>query len=183
MVFGDSLSAAFGINQDEGWVHLLQKQLSTSPYNAHVINASISGETTQGGLSRIAQVLDTHQPDIVLLELGGNDGLRGLPLALMKDNLERMIQIIQSRDMKVLLIGIYLPPNYGKFYTQQFHQTYAELAKKYDLPFVPFLLEGVAAHEDLMQDDGIHPKSNAQKLVLDNVWPQLKQMIPPLKLR
>jgi acyl-CoA thioesterase-1 len=182
-VFGDSLSAAFGINHDEGWVHLLEQKLSSRYYQAHVINTSISGETTQGGLSRIAQVLDTHQPDIVLLELGGNDGLRGLPLSLMRNNLERIIQIIQSHDTEILLIGIHLPPNYGKFYTQQFHHTYAELAKKYDLPFVPFLLEGVATHTDLMQDDGIHPKANAQKQILDNVWPHLKAMIPPRKLR
>jgi acyl-CoA thioesterase-1 len=182
-VFGDSLSAAFGINQNDGWVHLLQEQLSTRYYQAKVINTSISGETTQGGLSRIAQVLDTHQPDIVLLELGGNDGLRGLPLSLMKDNLERIIQIIQSQHIKILLIGIRLPPNYGKFYIQQFHQTYVDLAHKYDLPFVPFLLEGVATTPELMQDDGIHPKASAQKQILDTVWPHVKRMIPPSKLR
>ncbi|WP_455209950.1 arylesterase [Kaarinaea lacus] len=183
VVFGDSLSSAFGIDQNEGWVHLLQQRLSTRYYLANVINASISGETTQGGLSRIAQVLDSHQPDIVLLELGGNDGLQGLPLSLMKDNLERIIQIIQSKNTKILLVGIHLPPNYGKFYTQQFHQTYVELAQKHDLSFVPFLLEGVATNLELMQDDGIHPKANAQKQILDNVWPHLKKMIPPRKLR
>lgn len=164
-------------------MHLLQQQIYNSQYQALVINTSISGETTQGGLSRIAQVLDTHQPDIVLLELGGNDGLRGLPLALMRDNLEQMIQIIQSRGTKILLLGIHLPPNYGKFYTQQFQQTYAELAKKYELAFVPFLLDGVATHTELMQDDGIHPKANAQQRILDNVWPQLKPLIPPRKIR
>ena len=183
VVFGDSLSAAFGINQDQGWVHLLQERLSTRYYQAHVINTSISGETTQGGLSRITQVLDAHQPDIVLLELGGNDGLQGLPLSLMRDNLERMIQIIQSHDVKILLLGILLPPNYGKFYTQQFHQIYADLAEKYALPFVPFLLEGVATQPALMQDDGIHPKADAQEQVLDNVWPPLKKMITPRILR
>ncbi len=162
---------------------MLQQRLSTRYYLANVINASISGETTQGGLSRIAQVLDSHQPDIVLLELGGNDGLQGLPLSLMKDNLERIIQIIQSKNTKILLVGIHLPPNYGKFYTQQFHQTYVELAQKHDLSFVPFLLEGVATNLELMQDDGIHPKANAQKQILDNVWPHLKKMIPPRKLR
>lgn len=182
-MFGDSLSAAFGINQDEGWVHLLKERLSTRYYQAKVINTSISGETTQGGLSRIAQVLDTHQPDIVLLELGGNDGLRGLPLSLMNDNLDRIIQIIQSRNIKILLLGIQLPPNYGRFYTRQFHQTYIELADKYDLPLVPFLLESVATHPELMQDDGIHPKANAQRQVLDNVWTHLKPMVPQRKLR
>jgi acyl-CoA thioesterase-1 len=183
VVFGDSLSSAFGINQDEGWVHLLQKRLSTRYYQGTVINASISGETSQGGLSRIAQVLDTHNPDIVLLELGGNDGLRGLPLALMKDNLERIIQIIQSYNSKILLLGIHLPPNYGRFYTEQFDRTYQDLADKYNLAFVPFLLEGVATNRDLMQDDGIHPKANAQKQILENVWPHLKQMIPQRQLQ
>lgn len=183
VVFGDSLSAAFGINQDQGWVHLLQERLSTRYYQANVINASISGETTQGGLSRIAHVLDTHDPDIVLLELGGNDGLRGLPLALMKDNLDRIIQIIKSHNSKILLLGIHLPPNYGKFYTEQFDQTYRELADKHDVPLLPFLLDGIATNRNLMQDDGIHPKANAQKQILENVWPLLKPMIPQRKLR
>jgi acyl-CoA thioesterase-1 len=183
VVFGDSLSAAFGINQDQGWVHLLQERLSTRYYQANVINASISGETTQGGLSRIAHVLDTHDPDIVLLELGGNDGLRGLPLTLMKDNLDRIIQIIKSHNSKILLLGIHLPPNYGRFYTEEFDRTYQELADKNDVPLLPFLLDGIATNRDLMQDDGIHPKANAQKQVLENVWPYLKPMIPQRKLR
>jgi acyl-CoA thioesterase-1 len=183
VVFGDSLSAAFGINQDQGWVQLLQERLSTRYYQANVINASISGETTQGGLSRIAHVLDTHDPDIVLLELGGNDGLRGLPLALMKDNLDRIIQTIKSHNSKILLLGIHLPPNYGRFYTEQFDQTYQELANKHDVPLLPFLLDGIATNRELMQDDGIHPKANAQKQILENVWPYLKPMIPQRKLR
>ncbi|MCG6971130.1 MAG: arylesterase [Gammaproteobacteria bacterium] len=183
VVFGDSLSAAFGINQDQGWVHLLQKRLSTRYYQANVINASISGETSQGGLSRISQVLDTYNPDIVLLELGGNDGLQGLPLALMKDNLDRTIQIIQAKKSEILLLGIHLPPNYGKFYTEQFDRIYQELAEKYDLPLVPFLLQDIATNRDLMQDDGIHPKANAQNQILENVWPQLKKMIPQRQLR
>lgn len=183
VVFGDSLSAAFGIAQTDGWVHLLQQRLSTRYYQATVVNASISGETTQGGLSRITQVLDTHRPDIVLLELGGNDGLQGLPLTLMKDNLDRIIQTIQSRGIKILLLGIHLPPNYGKYYTQQFDQTYTELARQYDLPLVPFLLEGVATNRELMQDDGIHPKASAQNQILNNVWPYLKDIIPRQKLQ
>ena len=177
------MSSAFGLDQEQGWVHLLQQRLATRYYQAKVVNTSISGETTQGGLSRIAQVLDMHQPDIVLLELGGNDGLQGLPLSLMKDNLTRIIQITRNRNVEILLLGIHLPPNYGRFYTQQFHQTYVELAEKYSLPFVPFLLEGVATNPDLMQADGIHPKAKAQPQILDNVWPYLKNMIPPRKLR
>jgi len=183
LVFGDSLSAAFGIDQQKGWVQLLQKRLASPYFHATVFNASISGETSQGGLSRIAQVLDKHKPDIVLLELGGNDGLQGLPLTLMKDNLERTIQTIQARQIKVLLLGIHLPPNYGQFYTQEFDSVYQELADKYHLPFVPFLLEGIATEPELMQSDGIHPKAEAQNMILDNVWPVLKPMLPQRKLR
>jgi acyl-CoA thioesterase-1 len=115
--------------------------------------------------------------------LGGNDGLQGLPLTLMKDNLDRIIQTIQSRGIKILLLGIHLPPNYGKYYTQQFDQTYTELARQYDLPLVPFLLEGVATNRELMQDDGIHPKASAQNQILNNVWPYLKDIIPRQKLQ
>ena len=183
LVFGDSLSAAFGIDQEKAWVWLLGKRLQSPYFHANVFNASISGETTQGGLSRITQVLDKHQPDIVLLELGGNDGLQGLPLTLMKDNLERIIQIIQARHIKILLLGIHLPPNYGRFYTQEFDEVYKDLAEKYKLPFVPFLLEGIATESELMQSDGIHPKAEAQNMILDNVWPQLKPMLPQRKLR
>lgn len=178
LVFGDSLSSSLGITQEQGWVNLLQERLSTRYYQAKVINASISGETTQGGLSRIAGVLDKYNPDIILLELGGNDGLRGLPLTLMKDNLDRTIQIIQSRNVKILLLGIHLPPNYGKFYTQQFDEIYQKLAEKHKLTFVPFILQGIALDPDLMQEDGIHPKAEAQSLILDNVWPHLKRMLP-----
>jgi acyl-CoA thioesterase-1 len=183
LVFGDSLSAAFGIDQQKGWVQLLQKRLSSPYFHATVVNASISGETSQGGLTRIGQVLDKHKPDIVLLELGGNDGLQGLPLTLMQDNLERIIQSIQARHIKVLLLGIHLPPNYGKFYTQEFDGIYKELARKYQLPFVPFLLEGIATEPELMQSDGIHPKAQAQNMILDNIWPVLKPMLPQRKLR
>lgn len=183
LVVGDSLSAAFGIDQAEGWVQLLQNRLSTRYYHANVINASISGETTQGGLSRIAALLDKHTPDIVILELGGNDGLRGLPLTLMKDNLDRILQIISSRSIKILLLGIQLPPNYGKFYTQQFQKTYDLLAQKYQVPLVPFLLDGIATNPTLMQEDGIHPRAEAQRMVLDNVWPHLKPMIPRKQLK
>jgi acyl-CoA thioesterase-1 len=183
LVFGDSLSAAFGIDQQKGWVRLLQKRLSSPYFHAKVFNASISGETSQGGLSRIAQVLDKHKPDIVLLELGGNDGLQGLPITLMQDNLERIIQIIQARHIKVLLLGIHLPPNYGKFYTQEFDGVYKKLAQRYKVSFIPFLLEGIATDPDLMQTDGIHPKADAQSMILDNVWPYLKPMLPQRKLR
>lgn len=183
LVLGDSLSAAFGINEEAGWVNLLQKRLSTRYFRANVINASISGETTEGGLARIGQLLDKHHPEVVILELGGNDGLRGLPLSLMKDNLDRIIQIILTRKIKILLIGMRLPPNYGQFYTKQFQQTYQSLADKYQLTFVPFLMKGFANNPKYIQADGIHPRENAQSLMLDTVWPYIRPMIPRAKLK
>lgn len=183
LVLGDSLSAAFGIDQKSGWVNLLQKRLSTRYFKAKVINASISGETTEGGLARIGPLLDKHKPDIVVLELGANDGLRGLPLSLMRDNLERIIKIIRPRNSKILLIGMQLPPNYGKFYTDQFKQNYQYLAEKYQLSFVPFLMKGFANNPKYLQADKLHPKANAQSLMLDTVWPYIRPLIPRAKLK
>ncbi len=170
MVFGDSLSAAYGIPREDGWVTLLQQQLEQQSLKHQVINASISGETTSGGLSRLKQLLSQYQPDLVLIQLGANDGLRGLPVSDMRRNLAAMIELAQQSGAKVALIGILIPPNYGPRYTQEFRETYTVLAKQYKLPLVPFLLEGVAGKTDLMQDDGLHPTSAAQPLVLNNVW-------------
>lgn len=170
LVFGDSLSAAYGIPREQGWVALLQHQLDQLALKHEVINASISGETTSGGLTRLKQLLHQHQPDMVLIQLGANDGLRGLPVADMHRNLSAMIELSQQFGAKVAIIGIMIPPNYGPRYTQEFRETYQVLAKKYKLPLVPFLLEGITEKPELMQDDGLHPTAAAQIIVLDNVW-------------
>jgi len=183
LVLGDSISSGLGVPQNKIWVNLLSKRLQTPYYHYNLVNASISGETTQGGLSRISGLLDKYQPKVVILELGGNDGLQGLPLALMKDNLDRTIKLIKSRNTKVLLVGMRLPPNYGKFFIKQFHQIYFDLAKKHDIGLVPFLLEGFATDPKLMQADGIHPRTEAQRAILNNVWPHLRPMLPKKVLR
>lgn len=170
LVFGDSLSAAYGIPRERGWVALLQQQLDQRSLKREVINASTSGETTSGGLARLRQLLNQHQPDLVLIQLGANDGLRGLPVADMRRNLDAMIALSQQSGAKVALIGVLIPPNYGPRYTQEFKETYRLLAQQHKLPLVPFLLEGVAGKADLMQDDGLHPTAAAQTIVLDNVW-------------
>lgn len=170
LVFGDSLSAAYGIPREQGWVALLQQQLDQQALKHEVINASISGETTSGGLTRLKQLLHQHQPDMVLIQLGANDGLRGLPVADMHRNLSAMIELSQQSGAKVAIIGIMIPPNYGPRYTQEFRETYQLLAKKYKLLLVPFLLEGITEKPELMQDDGLHPTAAAQTIVLDNVW-------------
>lgn len=174
LVMGDSLSAAYGIEQDAGWVSLLQQQLDD---RAEVINASISGETTSGGVTRLPEQLRQHSPDIVLLELGGNDGLRGLPPQQMSDNLRAMIEASQNASAEVLLIGIDIPPNYGEAYRNAFTSTYETLADEYGLTLVPFLLEGVALEPGLMQDDGIHPTAKAQPRLLETVWPKLELLL------
>ena len=170
LVYGDSLSAAYRMPQQQGWVSLLQQRLQTQGYPYHVVNASVSGETTSGGLSRLQITLRQHKPDIVLLELGANDGLRGLPLAQMRNNLEAMIKAIQATGADVILLGIMIPPNYGPKYTQEFSQSFTELAKRFDLPLVNFLLEGVAGKPELTLDDGLHPSAIAQPRSLENVW-------------
>jgi acyl-CoA thioesterase-1 len=171
LVWGDSLSAAYGIPVDKGWVSLLQQKLA-GKYT--VINGSISGETSAGGLTRLPDALKEYQPAYVLLELGANDGLRGIDLPTMRSNLEKMLELAQDAKAKVVLIGIKLPPNYGPGFTEKFEATYAELAKQHELPLVPFLLEGVADNWDLMQADGLHPTAVAEPKVLDNVWKVLE---------
>lgn len=175
LVMGDSLSAAYGIEREAGWVSLLRERLGD---DIAVVNASISGETTSGGAGRLPDLLAEHDPDIVLLELGGNDGLRGLPLGQMRANLAGMIEASQQAGAEVLLLGIQIPPNYGQAYAQAFRRIYRELADEHDVPLVPFLLEDVALDAGLMQDDGIHPTAEAQPRILDNVWPALKNLLP-----
>lgn len=176
LVMGDSLSAAYNIPTQAGWVSLLKERLSQQT-NWQVVNASISGETTNGGLTRLPALLRQHQPNIVLLELGANDGLRGLPPSLITNNLETMLTLSQQSGAKVLLLGILLPPNYGPAYLAQFENIYPKLAKKHQLPLVPFLLEGVADKPNLMQDDGLHPTAQAQALIMETVWLELQPLL------
>ena len=174
---GDSLSAAYGIETAQGWVELLAQRLKAKGYDYQVVNASVSGDTTAQGLTRLPLELVQHHPGIVVLELGANDGLRGLALDAMHANLARMIVLAERAGAKVLLVGIYLPPNYGPEYTQQFTAVYSQLARDYRLPLVPFLLAGVAEHRTLMQADGLHPIASAEPRVLDNVWPYLEPLL------
>ncbi|MGR2739575.1 arylesterase [Billgrantia sp. Q4P2] len=174
LVMGDSLSTAYGLEQEAGWVNLLAERLDG---NARVVNASISGETSGGGASRLPELIGQHAPDIVLLELGGNDGLRGLPPSQLEANLAAMIEASQAAGAEVLLLGIDIPPNYGQAYRRAFTDVYTRLADTYDTPLVPFLLEGVALEEGMMQDDGIHPTTDAQPIILDNVWPELAALL------
>lgn len=174
LVYGDSLSAAYGIPREQGWVALLQQRLESQGLPHRVANASISGETTSGGLSRMKSALKQYQPDIVLLELGANDGLRGLPLADMQRNLVAMIEASQAAKARVVLLGMKIPPNYGSRYTREFAESYPMLAQRYHLPFVTFLLTGIADKPDLVLDDGLHPTAAAQPMILDTVWKALQ---------
>jgi len=177
LVFGDSLSAAYGLPSAAGWAALLQRRLREQGYGYRIVNASISGETTSGGLQRLPRALELHHPAIVLLELGANDGLRGLPLTLIRGNLEQMIRLSEQQGARVLLLGIRLPPNYGARYTDEFAALYPELARQFRIPLVPFLLEHVALQPDLMQSDGLHPDAEGEPIVLENVWGRLKPML------
>lgn len=176
VVFGDSLSAGYGIEQNQSWVSLLQTRLSLQKLAYKVINTSISGETTSGGLSRFSEMLSTHKPSIVILELGANDGLRGLPVSDMRSNLSAMIVQAKAAKAKLLLIGMKIPPNYGQKYSRDFSASYAISAKQHKIKLVPFLLEGVAGKPSLIQDDGLHPIATAQLKLLDNVWPKLEKL-------
>ena len=178
LVLGDSISAGFGLaHLDQGWVALLQTRLKDQEYVYHVVNASVSGETTAGGLARLPRALTLHQPQIVILELGGNDGLRALPVAQMRANLVRMVDLATAAGAKVLLLGMRMPPNYGADFTEQFRLAYSDLARDKKLPLVPFLLNDIALHPNLMQADGIHPNELGQPKLLDNVWPSLKPLL------
>ena len=177
LVVGDSISAAFGLDTRLGWVSLLEQRLREQGYDDKVVNASISGDTSAGGLARLPALLVEHKPDVVIVELGGNDGLRGQLPAQLKQNLAGMIDASQQAGAKVLLLGMQLPPNYGARYTQAFAAVYAELGKEKNVALVPFFLEGVGGKTELMQADRIHPAVGAQGLLLDNVWPALKPLL------
>ena len=177
VVFGDSLSAGYGLAQNQGWVALLKARIAQQKMPYQVINASISGETTSGGLARFNQMLVAHKPNIVILELGANDGLRGLPVSEMRNNLSGMIAQAKAANTRILLVGMKIPPNYGKKYTQDFSETYALLAKQHSIKSVPFLLEGVAGKPSLIQNDGLHPLAIAQPQLLNNVWAHLKFLL------
>lgn len=180
LVVGDSISAEYGLKRGSGWVQLLSDRLSQTHPEVTVVNASISGDTSSGGRARLASLLKQHQPRWMILELGANDALRGLPLAAMRDNLSAMIKSAQAQGAQVLLVGIQVPPNYGKRYTAEFEQSFAQIAKDTGVPLVPFLLRGVADVPDALrwfQDDRIHPNEAAQPKLLDNVWPELEAML------
>lgn len=177
LVFGDSLSAGYGLDVDQSWAALLQSRLQSQGYEHRVINASISGETTEGGKTRIAPAMNSFSPDLVILELGGNDGLRGFPPELMKANLRAIIETVRGDGASVVLLGIRIPPNYGPRYTQAFERVYRELADELDVPWIEFFMEGVALNEELMQDDGIHPNAEAQPVLLDNAWPIIHEAL------
>jgi acyl-CoA thioesterase I len=177
LVFGDSLSAAYGIRPEEGWVALLAQRLRSQGYGYQIVNASVSGETSGGGLERLPRALELHHPGLVILELGANDALRGLPLGDTQDNLAAMVRLAQSAGARVLLLGLRIPPNYGPRYTQQFARMFPALANQYHLPLVPFMLEKVALDPERMQPDGLHPNARGQAPVLDTVWPYLKPLL------
>jgi acyl-CoA thioesterase-1 len=174
LVVGDSLSAGYGIPVERGWVRLLQTRLKDRGLPHRVVNASISGDTTSGGLSRLPVALERERPAIVILELGANDGLRGEPPMSMSHNLARMIELTQQAGAKVLLAEMRIPPNYGPTYTQKFQSTFGELAKHYGIPLIPFLLDGVSGNPALIQDDGLHPRAEGQPKILENVWATLE---------
>jgi len=177
LILGDSLSAAYRMDERDGWVHLLNARIQAMNLRWHVVNASVSGETTAGGLSRLPALLETHQPAVVILQLGGNDGLRGLPVPSIRQNLLEMVDLSRRADADVLLAGIQIPPNYGPRYTEPFAAQYREIAEQENLSWLPFLLEDVAEHTSLMQDDGIHPTEEAQPIILDNIWSVLLDML------
>lgn len=177
LVLGDSLSAGYGIPVEKGWVNLLQRRLVERGFPYRVVNASISGDTTSGGLSRLPAALELHRPAIVVLELGANDGLRGQPPMAMSRNLSRMIERSQQAGARVLLAEMRIPPNYGPLYAQKFQATFGELAQHYAIPLIPFLLDGVAGNPALIQDDGLHPRAEAQPRILDNVWAVLEPVL------
>ena len=177
LVFGDSISAAYGLAQKEGWVALLGERLRERKLDYSVVNASISGETTAGGAARIDDALARWQPDVVIVALGGNDGLRGLAISQMKGNLTRIVTAAKAKQAKVLLVGMRMPPNYGPKYTREFQDAYVEVAKVEKVPLVPFLLDGIGDKRDLFQADNIHPTSAAQPVILDTVWIGLEPLL------
>ncbi|MFK7671492.1 arylesterase [Pseudomonas lundensis] len=177
LIVGDSISAGFGLDTRRGWVSLLEQRLEREGHDDRVVNASISGDTSAGGQARLPALLTEHKPDVVIVELGGNDGLRGQPPAQLQQNLAAMIDAAKTAGAKVLLLGMQLPPNYGVRYTEAFARVYTQLADEKQIALVPFFLEGVGGHPELMQADGLHPAAAGQKRLLDNVWPALKPLL------
>ncbi|WP_461538141.1 arylesterase [Spongorhabdus nitratireducens] len=177
LVFGDSLSAAYGMDTRQGWVALLEQRLQQTHPEWKLVNLSLSGETSAGGLRRFPEALERHDPEVILLELGANDGLRGLPVPVMKKNLQKMIQQAEAIDAEVLLFEMQIPPNYGPLYTRLFNNTFHKLADKESTTLVPFFLEDVAGNAKLNQADGIHPLPKAQPVLLDNVWPLVEDAL------
>lgn len=177
LIVGDSLSAGYGLAIHENWPALLQERLQASGYPYRVVNASISGDTTSGGLARLPRALERNSPAVVVIGLGGNDGLRAIPIPEIRRNLARMIQLSRENGAEVLLAGIHIPPNYGPAYTEAFHQVFHELAQEYGTGLVPFILDGVALDPALMQDDGLHPTAAAQPRIVENVWPELVTLL------
>ena len=183
LVFGDSLSAGYGIDVDQSWTTLLQARLRGQGYEHRVVNASISGETTEGGASRIHGTMERFDPSVVILELGGNDGLRGFPPERMRGNLRTIIETSKAGGAAVVLLGIRIPTNYGARYTQAFEKIYRELAAELEVPWIEFFMEGIAMNEELMQDDGIHPNAEAQAILLDNAWPIIQEALEQAKTK
>ncbi len=181
LILGDSLSAGYGIDVDQSWTSLLQERLEQKGYEHRVVNASISGETTEGGAERIGSALERFNPAVVVIELGGNDGLRGFPPSRTRQNLETMIDASRNSGAAVALLGIRIPPNYGRRYTQAFEAVFREVAEDNALPWIEFFLDGVALNDALMQDDGIHPNAEAQPVMLDNAWPVIDKALKSLE--
>ncbi|WP_299876578.1 arylesterase [uncultured Cocleimonas sp.] len=175
LIWGDSLSAAYGIPLEKGWVNLMRTELGEK---FEIINGSISGETTQGGRTRLPKALEEHQPNYIVLELGANDGLRGIPPNITKINLDKMIQAAQAANAKVILLGMKIPPNYGAVYSEKFEAVFTDLAEQYKLPFIPFFLEDVAENFDYLQADELHPTASAQPILLKRILPTIKKELP-----
>lgn len=178
LVFGDSLSAAYGIGQKDGWVALLEARLRRERRDYTVVNASISGETSSGGASRVAAALEQHRPRVTIVALGANDGLRGLPIAQLRMSLSAVVAAAQKAGSRVLLVGMRMPPNYGQKYTREFEHVFSEVARRHKTAFVPFMLEGIAGRRDMFLDDNLHPTAAAQPIILENIW---KGLAPLLK--
>jgi acyl-CoA thioesterase-1 len=177
VVVGDSLSSGYGLAAEQSWVTMLRNRLQGEGYGYEVVNASIAGDTSAGGLARLPRLLAAHEPEWVVIELGGNDGLRGQPVASLRDNLTRMIQLSRQHGARVVLTGIQIPPNYGPAYTRALAAVYPELAEQFDIALVPFLLDGVALRPELMQQDHIHPNAEGQKVLFENVWQVLASLL------
>lgn len=177
LVVGDSIGAGFGLNPKDGWVNLLDEKLKAEGYQYEMVNRSISGDTTTNGLRRLPRLLEQVKPEITIIELGGNDGLRATPATMIAENLSAMIELAKAADSKVLLIGIQLPPNYGDAYLERFLAVYPELGEKYQIAVLPSIVEKVGGNNDLMQGDGIHPNKDGQPLMMDAVWEKIKPLL------